>query len=114
MVSGFFGLLISQPVYAAKCGGVDTNIVNCDTTADAKDGGAIWDLLLQAINLLSALVGLAAVGGIIYGSILYTTAGGSADKTKKAKGMILNVVIGLVMYALLYSFLNFIIPGGVL
>jgi len=72
----------------------------------------IWGLLLYAINILTAGIGIAAVGGVLYGSILYTTASGNPEQTKKAKVTIVNVVIGLVAYALMYSFLNFIIPGG--
>ena len=67
---------------------------------------------MTAINILSAGIGVVAVGGVVYGSILYTTAGGDVAKVKKAKETIMNVAVGLVMYALLWSFLNYIIPGG--
>ncbi|HEY8992708.1 MAG TPA: hypothetical protein VIM37_02550 [Candidatus Microsaccharimonas sp.] len=86
-----------------------------------KDGSApnkeitntgIWGVLLFAINILTAGVGVAAVGGIVYGAVLYTSAGGSPEQVKKAMGIITNVVIGVVAYALMYSALNFIIPGG--
>jgi len=72
----------------------------------------VWALLLVAINILTAGVGIAAVGGIVYGSILYTTAGGNADQTKKAIEFIRNVIIGLIAYGLMFAVLNFIIPGG--
>lgn len=72
----------------------------------------VWGLLLIVINILTAGVGIAAVGGIIYGSIMYTAAEGSADKVSKARAIITNVVIGLIAYALMFSLLNFIIPGG--
>jgi hypothetical protein len=67
---------------------------------------------LLAINILTAGVGVAAVGGIVYGAVLYTSAGGSQEQVKKAVGIITNVVIGVVAYALMFSVLNFIIPGG--
>lgn len=123
----------------ATCGGVETSIINCDqnpvgtcsdgsTPVDSKcaDGveytapevkvvgdTGIWGILLLAINILTAGIGVAAVGGILYGSILYASAGGSPDGVKKAKDIIKNVVIGLVAYALMYSLLNFLIPGGI-
>lgn len=106
LIIGFGTLFISPVVSAATdCG---TSIIPCD----AANGG-INGLLSLAIKILAAGVGVAAVGGVIYGSVLYTTAAGSAEQTKQAKAIIFNVVIGLVAYALMLSFLNFIIPGGV-
>jgi hypothetical protein len=64
------------------------------------------------INILTAGVGVAAVGGVIYGAVLYTTSGGSVDQVKKARGIFMNVIIGLLMYTLMYAFLNYIVPGG--
>ena len=37
---------------------------------------------------------------------------GNAEKTKKARMIIFNVLIGLLMYAVMYAFLNYMIPGG--
>jgi len=88
-----------------KCtGGADPKI-------SVEDSG-VWGLLLIAINILTAGIGVAAVAGIVYGSVLYTSAGGSPEQVKKAMGIISNVAIGIVAYALMYALLNFIIPGG--
>lgn len=120
----------STMVMAASCGvdqngnPIETGVIDCtsvpdkdtngDGTIDEKDidQNGIWRLLLIAINVLTAGVGIAALGGIVYGAILYTTAGGSTEQTKKALGFILNVVIGIIAYALMFALLNFIIPGG--
>jgi hypothetical protein len=69
-------------------------------------------LLGLILDIMTIGVGIAAVGGIAFGSLLYTTAGGSQDQVKKAIGIIQNVVIGLVAYVCLYAFLQFILPGG--
>lgn len=89
----------------------------CDTNGTApiknvSDNG-VWGVLLLVINILTGGIAIAAVGGIVYGSILYTTAGGSPEQVKKAMGIITNVVIGVVAYALMFSGLNFLIPGGI-
>lgn len=106
------GVFMCQPLYA-DCGGVTTSIINCDQSGgNSVEDTGVWGVLLLIINILTAGIGIAAVGGIIYGSILYITAGGSLDQTKQAKRIILNVAIGLVVYALMYSFMNFLIPGG--
>ncbi len=96
------------------CSSVPDKDTNGDGTIDEKDidQNGIWRLLLIAINVLTAGVGIAALGGIVYGAILYTTAGGSTEQTKKALEFIRNVIIGLLAYALMFALLNFIIPGG--
>lgn len=93
----------------------DTAIIKCtnvkDNATNVQNSG-LWSILLTAINILTAGVGIAAIGGVVYGSILYTSAGGNPEQVKKAMGIITNVVIGILAYALMFSFLNFIIPGG--
>lgn len=73
----------------------------------------IWKLLLLVLNILSIGVGIAAVGGIVYASIIYTTAQSNSENTKKAKDMIVQVVWGLLAYAFMYLMLNYLIPGGI-
>ena len=93
----------------AKCGSVETALIQCDT---GGSNNGIWALLLIVVNLLAAGIGIAAVGGIVYAALLYTSASDDSGQISKAKGMITNVVIGIVGFALLYSFLQYIIPGG--
>lgn len=79
----------------------------------ADDGSGIMGLLGLIVSILAAGVGIVAVGGLVYAAILYTSAADDAAQTKKAKDMIANVVIGIVAFALMWAFLQFIIPGGV-
>lgn len=100
---------------AADCAGVKTSIVNCDSNGkgkDLKDNG-VWQILIIVLNILAGGVGIVAVGGIVYASILYASAQDNDAQVKKAKDTIGNVVIGIVAFALMYSFLQFLIPGGV-
>ena len=110
------GLFVGLPAQAANCG-VETAIIDCpgvnNKSKDIEKSG-VWGLLLLAINILTAGVGIAAVGGIVYGSVLYTSAGGNTEQVKKAIAVIRNVIIGLIMFVGMYAFLQFIIPGGVL
>lgn len=113
-------LLIGMVVFLAPaasavetCGGVDTAIIKCDEDGSGglETTGA-WGILLLAINILTAGVGILAVAGVVYASIIYASAGGNPEQTKKAMGMITNIVIGVLAYALMFAVLNFIIPGG--
>ncbi len=93
------------------------NYGECDKDGTMPDteisSTGLWGILILAINILSAAVGVAAVGGIIYGSILYASSGGNPENTKKARKIIFNTVLGLIMFALMFAFLNFLIPGGI-
>jgi amino acid transporter len=107
--------LVVSPTYA-DCAGVKTSIIDCTqpggNNADVTQSG-IWGILLLVLNILTAGVGIAAVGGIVYASVLYTTASDSADQTKKAKTIIRDVIVGLIAYAGMYLLLNFLVPGGI-
>lgn len=82
---------------------------SCDQNADCKK---IYDYLIKAADLLSALVGVAAVGMIIFGGIEFSSSGGDPQKVASAKNHITNAIIALVAFLFLFAFLNFIIPGG--
>lgn len=98
--------LVLSPAAFAACGGVETSLINCD-------GDGVMGIIKLIVSILSAGIGIAAVGAIVYAGILYTTSAGSSDQTKKAMGMISNVAVGILAYALMYLLLYFLIPGGV-
>lgn len=100
---------------ATSCGGVDTAIISCPQKEGAKkaEDSAIWGVMIIALNIMTGGIGFLAVGGIVYASILYASAGDKAEQTKKAVGIITNVAIGIVAYGLMYVLLNFLIPGGI-
>ncbi len=106
--------ITSSNVDGDDCGGVKTAIIKCDAknSGDLEDNG-VWALLIIALNVLTAGVGIIAIAGIVYGAVLYTTAEDKADQVKKATDIITNVVIGLIAFALMWAGLNFIVPGGV-
>lgn len=116
---GLFGgaFLYTQPVAATSCDTVPTAVIACsDTKGDKgniKESG-VWELLKMTLNILTAVVGVAAVGGIAYGAALYAGAADSPDRAKKGMEFIKNVIIGLIAYGLMYVILNFLIPGGVI
>ena len=109
--------MLTSPVLAAECGSATTSIISCKadkTTTDGKvENNAIWKLLIMVLNIMIAGVGVLAVAGIVWGSVLYASAGDRPEQTKKAKEIIFNVVLGLLAFGLMYSVLNFLIPGGV-
>lgn len=102
------------------CGNVPTSIIGCDQNNKDKDGDGkvdaqetgIWALLMMGVNILTAGIGVVALAGIVYGAVLYTSAGGSTEQIKKAYTVFTNVGIGIVAFAGMWALLNFLIPGG--
>ena len=103
------GIVVAQPALAASCAGADTSVISCD----GEGSTALINIVKQVIQILTAGVGVAAVGAVIFGAVLYTTSEGSPDKIKKAREIWTNTVIGLLMFAFMVAITNFIIPGGV-
>lgn len=82
-------------------------------TAILPESWKIEDILNMILLVVTTGVGIAAVGAIVYAGVLYITARDNAGQVSKAKTMIMNTVIGVVAYILMWAFLQWIIPGGV-
>lgn len=106
---------MATPAYAA-CGANEVEVsiaINGQNKCIPKTN-AIFTWLTGIIRFLSAGVGIAVVGGIVYGGILYTTARDNSSQTQKAVYVITNAIVGLLLYLLMFAILNFLIPGGIL
>ena len=88
---------------------VGENEVSC--SCDDGEGGSIKEILKLVVDIMSIGVGILAVIGISVSGVQYLTAGGSEEKTRKAKRRILEIVIGLIAYVLIYALLRFLLPG---
>lgn len=110
---GGVSLAVAQPASAAlKCSILPQGICDKSDAGELKDSGT-WALLIFILNILTAGVGLAAVGAIGYAGFLYATASDNESQVKQSKDMIRNAIVGVGAYALMYVFLQFLIPGGV-
>lgn len=100
-----------------KCAVLPDSICNAakatPSKGDISDTG-VYKLLVYAINILSAVIGIVAVGVLVYAGIMYASAGDNSQQVSSAKGMITNTVIGIIAYGLMYFALNWLIPGGVI
>ena len=80
--------------------------VKADGTGLSKDVTAI-------INAVIGILGLVCVVVIIIGGVNYMTSSGDAGKVKKGKDTILYGAIGLIICALAFAIVNWVI-GGIL
>lgn len=69
--------------------------------------------LIAILNAIIGVLGIVAVVVIIIGGVGYMTSGGDAGKVKKSKDTILYGLIGLIIVALSFAIVNFVI-GNIL
>lgn len=74
--------------------------------------GSIEDLLKLVVNILVLGLGVAGVVGVVWAGILYLTARDNEQQAARAKTRLIEVAIGLVAWALMYTALQFLVPGG--
>ena len=85
-------------------------ITDYDPSADT-DGQGIFLILNIILTVLTFAVATAGVIGLVISGIMYMTSQGDPGRMKKTR--IIEIVIGLIAYALLYVALNWLIPGGI-
>ena len=117
---GLFGLTSLSPtiVFAAGYTGY-ADVCSQDVPQGVKDaagcpGNSNSDLPTVIQNILNAIIGVAGVVSVVFiviGGIQYITSTGDPGKTKKAKDTILYALIGLIVCALSFAIVNFVISN---
>ena len=97
-------------VFAGNCGGVETAIIEC-SSSDSEE--AFFSIIGSVVNILTYGVGVGAVAGFTYVGFLYMTSQNDPGKIKIEKDRAMQIVIGLLVYALMWGILNFLLPGGI-
>lgn len=77
-----------------------------------KDLG-IEGLLGLVVKILSYGLGAAAVIGVVVAGIMYLMARDNESQVAAAKQRLLNTVIGLIAWVVMFSVVSWLIPGGV-
>lgn len=83
--------------------------------ASSDPGGQLDKTVENIVNLISLVVGIAAVVMIMVGGFRYTASGGKEDSVKAAKSTIIYALVGLIVVALAQVVVRFVlhktIPG---
>ena len=74
-------------------------------------GVRVKQKLQLVINIISIIVAALGVVAITAVGIIYLTAGPDVGKAVKARTRLVEIIVGLVVYALIYTILNFLIPN---
>lgn len=94
------------------CGTVDLEVTDGSKKCKSQLSGGtgrINDIITQAINIFSIIVGIVAVIMIIVGGFKYITSGGDSGNISSAKNTIIYAVIGLVIVALAQFLVQFVL-----
>ena len=128
LFASFAGVTSTSVVYADSkselCSGANLDISG-DTSAGCGENSQCTDnkedktnycpasklntLIKNVVNILSMIVGVAAVIMIIYGGFRYVTSGGDSGSVTTAKNTILYALIGLVVVALSQVIVKFVL-----
>ena len=118
---GKFALILVVCLMLVGCVGpaVFANDGNVETTffgnlQDDGEGCGVYMMLNFVVEILTFGVGIAAAIGITISGITYLTAGGDDGKIMKAKRRIIEIVIGMAVYVVIWAILSFLLPGGAL
>lgn len=84
-----------------------------DSTGQCLSSLKIVQRLATVLNIMTIIILPIITLVIIIGGVQYSMATGDPSKANAAKGRISNAVIALISYVFLYSFLQWLIPGGV-
>ena len=89
------------------CGGASTSVVSCD-----ENEGGIWHIVNLIIDIFSIGVGILAVVGIMVAGVQYLTSRENQEQARKARTRLSQIVIGIVLYAVLFAGTKWLLPGG--
>ena len=83
--------------------------IGSSVTQYGNTGGDLTGSVTSILSVVIGVLGLVAVGVMIVGGVNYMTSVGEAAKVEKAKKTILYGLIGLVICALAFVIVNFVI-----
>lgn len=84
------------------------------SSIDTATGGEgnFRSLALTILDYFLSFLGFVAVIFVIYGGVLYVTAGGAQDKVDTAKKILMYAGVGLIVILLSYALVNTILSAG--
>ncbi len=101
------------PVFATDT--ESSNITETMFFGNYRDDGSacgVFSIVNIIVDILSIGIGVLALIGITTVGVRILTSAGNEEQTRKAKRRMFQIIIGLVLYALLYAGAQWLLPGG--
>ncbi|MCL4427112.1 hypothetical protein M1534_02015 [Patescibacteria group bacterium] len=115
-VAGAAYYVASMGLAHADLGSPPVNVNPYQASNQFNSLGNIYGTVKIAINWVFAFGGIIAVALLVYGGVLYMQAQGNEDQSKKAKAIIRDAIIGLIIMLLAYTIITLVIgtlaPSG--
>lgn len=111
--SGTPGITVNGKIDKTKCQPLGNDCPDFANKTGVCSTNPIVGDLNTIVNVLAALVGVVVVGSIILGGIQFSAAGDKAEAVSAAKKRIINGLIALAAFLFIYTFLQWLIPGGI-
>ena len=106
-LGGFFAALPARAIET----GLEATATGAGLTTTGTPVKSLPKLAGELIAPLLALVGVVFLVITVYGGFLWMISAGESDKVTKAKGLIVNGVIGLIIVAAAYVLVNFVLQA---
>ncbi|MEK7139356.1 MAG: hypothetical protein AAB817_01515 [Patescibacteria group bacterium] len=112
------GLMLAGSIVAAPLYNTQTPDENFGTVADAAGQTNTTDdlgiFVGKTIGIILSALGIIVLAYLIYGGVLWMTAAGNEDQVTKAKSIIRNGIIGVLVIASAYAISYFVVTrvGG--
>lgn len=104
--------LVMAPAYAA-CGKSEAarkvaEGIDQTTNASCDDSG-VTDAIALVVNILSLIVGAAAIIALIWAGFKYITSGGDTNKVANAKNTLIYAIVGIAIVGLAQILVHFVL-----
>lgn len=109
-VAIMYGVLLALPAHAIETG-LNATAEGAGLKADGVAAKTPAELVGSILGAALALVGIVFLVIMIYGGFTWMTAEGDKDKIEKARGLIVNGVIGMIVIAAAYIITNFVLTS---
>lgn len=109
-LTGLISTTISTtPAFADDVCSSDAAQAVKDAAGCGGGSGDLFGVIQSILNVVISIAGIICVIFIIVGGFQYMTSSGDPGKTKKAKDTILYACIGLIVCALAFAIVNFVL-----
>ncbi|MFV0484977.1 MAG: hypothetical protein ACK5MU_01965 [Candidatus Saccharimonadales bacterium] len=96
-------------------GSVDSDCTSIlpDSWCNSENGDGVIEILNLILNIMTMGMGILATIGIVISGVQWLTARDKEDQIVKAKSRIFNIVIGIMVWGIMWLVLQWLLPGGI-